>query len=146
MATTALALPSLVPEDDAYWRARPSLAAPRAAPGAGRGLFALADIAAGTLIDIAFSVPVTPAQCRVLDDIHPIGDFPFEHPQDKAAALMLFGLISLCNHAEAPNARLVWRDGGAIGWLAELVACADIPAGAEVTYRYKCPLWFPARD
>lgn len=145
MAQTAIARPTPVSDADAYWRARPGLAAPRAAPGAGRGLFALADIAAGTLIDVAFSVPITPEQCRILDDIHPIGDFPFEHPEDKSAALMLFGLISLCNHAETPNAELAWRNGGAIGWLAELVACADIPAGVEITYRYKCPLWFPAR-
>ena len=144
--TPAISIPKPEAADtEAFWRGRPSLAAPRAAANAGRGLFALADIAAGTVIDVAFSVPVTAEQSTILDDIHPIGDYPFQHPEDSEAGLVLFGLISLCNHAEAPNAALRWRDGGAIGWLADLVALADIPAGAEITYRYKCPLWFPAR-
>lgn len=129
-----------------FWRNRPSLAAPAAVPGCGRGLFAVDAIAAETLIERACTVEIPARQCPELDRMQPLGDFYFEHPEDHEAGLMALGLMSLCNHADTPNAdiRFVQEDG--LGWVAELVALAEIAAGEEITYRYKCPLWFPAAD
>jgi SET domain-containing protein len=129
-------------ELESYWSNRPGAAVPRVSPGRGRGLFALVPIGRGELIDRACTIPITVEQCLTLDLMRPLGDFYFADPDDPRAGLMILGLASLCNHADAPNADVRFRDGGAVGWLAELVAIADIAAGAEITYRYKCQLWF----
>ncbi|MGP1394876.1 MAG: SET domain-containing protein-lysine N-methyltransferase [Inquilinaceae bacterium] len=125
-----------------YWSSRPSLAGPGPSRRGGRGLFALGTIEAGTLIERACSVEVAPDQAPALDAMRPVGDFYFEHPEDKRAGLMAFGLMSLCNHANAPNADVRWARDKDIGWVADLVALDTIAAGEEITYRYKCPLWF----
>lgn len=126
-----------------YWTLRPSLAAPGVSSGRGRGLFALGAIPAGTLIDRACTIPIAAEQCPILDRLQPLGDFYFAHPEDPTAGLLALGLMSLCNHADAPNADVLFVDGGgALGWFADLVAVADIEAGAEITYRYRCALWF----
>lgn len=126
-----------------FWSRRPSLAAPGLSPRGGRGLFALAPIGPGTVIERACSIPITAEQAVPLDAMQPLGDFYFEHPRDKRAGLMALGLMSLCNHADAPNADIVWSLDADLGWLADLVALSPIAAGEEITYRYKCPLWFP---
>jgi len=128
------------------WTPRPVKAAPAATPGKGRGLFAAQAIAAGELIDLACTVPLTPAQCKALDTMLPFGDFYFEHPVDRTAGLVVFGPHSLCNHSDAPNADVQFASDAALGWVAQLIALADIPAGAEITYRYRCPVWFERRD
>ncbi len=134
------------PPADGFWQDRTSLAAPRAVPGCGRGLFAIAPIAAGTVIDRACTVEVAAAQCPDLDRMQPLGDFYFEHPEDSRAGLMALGLMSLCNHADSANADVRFTREDGLGWMAELVALAPIAAGSEITYRYKCPLWFPETD
>lgn len=128
-----------------YWRDRPGLAAPGVSARGGRGLFALADIPAGALIDRAITVEIGEAQTRPLDDMRPIGDYYFAHPENARAGLMAYGLMSLCNHAEDANADVLWTNDREIGWLADLVARRLIRAGDEITYHYKCPLWFPAK-
>jgi SET domain-containing protein len=118
---------------------------PRAVPGKGRGLFAVAPIAAGEVLDRACTVPISAEQCLALDRMLPLGDFYFAHPEDARRGLMVLGLASLCNHADQPNADVTYRHDDGLGWIAELVALSDIAAGAEITYRYRCQLWFPAR-
>lgn len=126
------------PTDD-----RGPIAVPGVSEGRGRGLFAVRAIRAGTLIHRACTIEIPAAQCPVLDRMQPLGDFYFQHPEDPEAGLMALGLMSLCNHADRPNADIVFVHEPGLGWLAELVALEPIRPGAEITYRYKCPLWFP---
>lgn len=129
------------------WGTRRLKAEPRAVSGKGRGLFATAAIARGEIIDRACTVPITGEQSLALDEMQPLGDFYFAHPTDRMQALMVLGLPSLCNHAGEPNGHVEWRHDEGLGWIAELVALEDIAAGEEITYRYRCELWFvPAID
>jgi SET domain-containing protein len=125
------------------WGVRTVKAEPGVAPGCGRGLFAAADIAAGEVVDRACTAEIDAAQALVLDAMHPVGDFYFEHPEDKARGLMVFGLPSLINHSDDPNAHVRFELAEGFGWIAVLYALKPIAAGAEITYRYRCPLWFP---
>jgi hypothetical protein len=100
------------------------------------------DIPAGALIERACTVEIGEDQAPVLDRIRPIGDFYFAHPLNKKAGLMAFGLMSLLNHAESPNADVQFVHDPVAGWLCDLIAAAPIAAGEEITYRYKCALWF----
>lgn len=125
-----------------FWRHRPNLAAPGKSRFGGRGLFALRAIAAGSIIDMACTVEISEGQCLQLDEIHPIGDFYFAHPENPKAGLMAYGMMSFCNHAESANADIRWARHDSLGWMALLVALNSISEGEEITYRYKCPLWF----
>ncbi len=128
--------------DDPFWRARASLAAPGVSRLGGRGLFALAAVAEGTVIEKACTVEILEEQARPLDAVQPIGDFYFAHPENPKAGLMAYGLMSFCNHADDANADMRWSRHDRLGWIAELVAVKPIREGEEITYRYKCPLWF----
>ena len=123
------------------WGVRPVKAEPRAVAGKGRGLFAAAAIARGEVIDRACTVPVEGEQCLVLERM-PLGEYYFAHPDDPESGLIVLGLPSLCNYADAPTAHVEWRRDAALGWVAELVALEDIAAGEEITYRYRCGPWF----
>jgi hypothetical protein len=125
-----------------YWADRPSLAAPGPSRKGGRGLFAIAFIARGVLIDRACTVEIHADQTAGLDMIQPVGDFYFAHPCIEMAGLMAFGLMNLCNHSDNPNADIQWFKTDKLGWMADLVALSDINASEEITYFYKCPLWF----
>lgn len=131
--------------DDKFWRARPSLAAPGVSRLGGRGLFALAAIEAGTTIEKACTVEILEEQAKPLDTVQPLGDFYFAHPENPKAGLMAYGIMSFCNHADDANAHVRWEHHGRLGWIAQLVAIKPILEGEEITYRYKCPLWFVAR-
>ncbi len=124
------------------WGVRTIKAVPGTSPGRGRGLFAAAPIAGGEIIERACTVDISQDQAKALDAMQPLGDFYFEHPRSKEAGLMVLGLPSLCNHADRPNAHVRFLDGGSCGWIAELYALNDIAAGEEITYKYRCALWF----
>ena len=120
---------------------------PGMSPGRGRGLYAREAIAKGEVLERACTIYIDAAQAPALDKMLPLGDFYFEHPQSKDEGLMVLGLASLCNHSDDPSADVRFEDGGPIiGWIAVLHALRDIPAGEEITYRYKCPLWFAPTD
>lgn len=125
-----------------FWRHRPNLAAPGKSRFGGRGLFAQREIATGALIDMACTVQISQEQCLQLDEMHPIGDFYFAHPENPKAGLMAYGMMSFCNHADIANADIRWRQHDSLGWMAILVALHPISQGEEITYHYKCPLWF----
>ncbi|MBU1213387.1 MAG: SET domain-containing protein-lysine N-methyltransferase [Alphaproteobacteria bacterium] len=124
------------------WGVRSQKAVPGSSPGRGRGLFAAARIARGEIVERACTVFISAEQAKALDAMQPLGDFYFEHPRAKEEGLMVLGMASLCNHADQPNAHVRFIDGGPCGWIAELYALDDIPAGAEITYKYRCALWF----
>lgn len=124
------------------WGARLVKIEPRLSPGRGRGVFATAPIAAGEVIERVCSAPISPAQCEALESMPPLGDYYFQHPEDSEAGLMLFGLTSLANHSDTPNARVVHVAQGELGYVSELIALEAIEVDQEVTHRYRCPPWF----
>src|SRR5712692_5845843 len=110
----------------------------------GRGVFACAPIAAGSVIEMAPVIVVPAAECPLLDRTI-LHDYYFEwdgDPDGDSGAVPL-GLVALCNHSRRPRARV--RRNLAQGTL-DLVALVPIAAGEEVTIDYHCPLWFEAQD
>ncbi len=128
--------------NDQYWRERPGLARPGVSRLGGRGLIALSAIQSGALIDRACTVEIDESQALPLDQMRPLGDYYFAHPDNPKAGLMAYGLMVLCNHADNANADILWWKSPELGWIADLVATRDIADGEEITYRYRCPLWF----
>ncbi|MGF1620759.1 MAG: SET domain-containing protein-lysine N-methyltransferase [Rhodomicrobiaceae bacterium] len=115
---------------------------PGISPGRGRGLFAAAHIARGEILERACTIHVHDEQTDTLEEILPLGDYYFRHPKSDDAGLIILGMASLCNHADEPNAHIRFEDQGELGWMAVLHALRDIAQGEEITYRYRCPLWF----
>jgi len=114
-------------------------------PAKGRGVFAAAPIAAGTVIEAAPVIIVPAKDCRLLDQTI-LHDYYFRWDGEKAGeeiGAVALGLVALCNHSRRPRARV--RRNMAHGTL-DLVALLTIPAGDEVTIDYNCPLWFAAED
>ncbi len=117
----------------------------RTDPHRGRGVFALAPIAAGTLIEAAPVIIVPPAQCGSLD-LTILHDYYFrwvDAPENGGSGAVALGLVSLCNHARRPTARV--RRNHARETL-DLLALRSIAAGDEITIDYNCPLWFEPQD
>lgn len=56
---------------------------------------------------------------------------------------MALGLVTLCNHAGLPNARV---ERNFAGHTLDLIATGPIAQGEEVTIDYGCTLWFEPRD
>ena len=113
----------------------------RSDPAKGRGVFARTPIAAGSLIEAAPVIVVPPAQCALLDQTI-LHDYYFRWDDDGAGVVAL-GLVSLCNHARRPTARV--RRNYARETL-DLLSLTPIAAGAEITIDYNCPIWFDTRD
>jgi uncharacterized protein len=114
-------------------------------PAKGRGVFAAAPIAAGTLIEAAPVIIVPARDCRLLDQTI-LHDYYFRWDGETAgeeSGAVALGLVALCNHSRRPRARV--RRNLAQGTL-DLVALVTISAGDEVTIDYNCPLWFAAED
>jgi uncharacterized protein len=114
-------------------------------PLKGRGVFAVAPIAAGAVIEAAPVVIVPATGCRLLDQTI-LHDYYFQWdaaPGGEGSGAVALGLVSLCNHSRRPSARV--RRNVAQGIL-DLVAVVPIAAGDEVTIDYNCPLWFEAED
>jgi uncharacterized protein len=114
-------------------------------PQKGRGIFALAPIAAGELMEAAPVILVPPAQCALLDKsiLH---DYYFRwagEPESDESGAVALGLVSLCNHSRRPSARV--RRNYARETL-DLLAVMPMVAGDEVTIDDNCPLWFEAQD
>jgi SET domain-containing protein len=109
-------------------------------PRKGRGLFARAAIAAGTIIEAAPVVVLSPAECQAIDQTA-LGHYYFhwEGDFDGGTGALPLGYVALCNHAARPNAE-VRRNYAAV--TLELIAKRAIAAGQEITIDYGCPLWF----
>lgn len=107
----------------------------------GRGVFAAARIAAGELLEVA---PTGELDRRDADRIGDTAfdDYYFAHPADPEGGLMVFGVSSLMNHADQPNAETTARHARGIGWVIELRALRAIAPGEELTRRYSCEPWF----
>jgi|ERR1041384_3718482 uncharacterized protein len=117
----------------------------RSEPAKGRGVFARAPIAAGSLIEAAPIIIVPPAQCALLDQTI-LHDYYFHwdgDPEGDGSGAVALGLVALCNHSRRPNARV--RRNLAQETL-DLLALSPIAAGDEVTIDYNCPLWFDPQE
>jgi SET domain-containing protein len=114
-------------------------------PAKGRGVFAIAPIAAGALIEAAPVIMVPAAQCALLDKTI-LHDYYFRwdgDPDGEGSGAVALGLVALCNHSRRPRARV--RRNLVQGTL-DLIALVPIAAGDEITIDYNCPLWFKAED
>lgn len=124
------------------WRPPPvAKAAPRGTGAKGVGVFAVAPIAAGEVICCDCTIALSPAE---VDAVTPtvIDHYYFAHPADDERGLLVLGLASLCNHADAPTAHTATEHDPELGWVVTLTATRDIAAGEEITRRYACDLWF----
>ncbi len=113
----------------------------------GRGIVALCDIPAGTIIERC-PVLIIPERDRVKTDTTVVFTYVYmwEHgttEQDlyggAGRAAIALGLGSLLNHSYTPNANFIRRiDDLEL----ELRSCKAIAAGEEVTIDYQMKLWF----
>ena len=104
----------------------------------GRGLVATTDIPQGT--------PIVTCPVIVYDDADAgrisktrLGDYNFRFGERQNRSCIVLGVISLCNHAEAPNAEIVSNE---TELTVTLVALRRIADGEEICIRYRRPLWF----
>jgi uncharacterized protein len=114
-------------------------------PERGRGLFAREPIAAGAVVEAAPVIIVPATECRLLDRtilhnyyFHWDGD-----PDGVGRGALGLGLVSLCNHASRPRARV---DRNFARHTLDLIAITDIGPGEEITIDYGCELWFEPHD
>ncbi|MGD1871577.1 MAG: SET domain-containing protein-lysine N-methyltransferase [Mastigocoleus sp.] len=108
-------------------------------PPKGRGIVATKLIPKKTLIEVA---PVSSFPRQQWKYVKQIDIFkycfvtPLEYKESKAGqGHIVFGLSSLCNHSENPNAFIKWEHNE-IGLWAHLIALGDIQSGEEVLIFY----------
>ena len=68
-----------------------------------------------------------------------LGDYNFRFGERQNRSCIVLGVISLCNHAEQPNAEIVCHEAEQT---VSLVALRAIDEGEEICIRYRRPLWF----
>jgi uncharacterized protein len=117
----------------------------RTSPTRGRGVFARMAIEAGTVIEAAPVVVMPAADCPALDRTV-IHDYYFHwdgDPEGDGRGAVGLGLVTLCNHASRPNAKV---ERNLARHTLDLIATIPIAPGDEVTIDYGCKLWFEPRD
>lgn len=114
----------------------------------GRGVFALANIPAGTLIETAHIVLIPEPDMAALED-SVLGNYFFRWGEaDKQGAIAL-GCGSLYNHSYTPNARYVKHFERLT---IDFIALRDIAEGEEIKTNYngdpdsRKGLWFSVTD
>jgi SET domain-containing protein len=109
-------------------------------PTKGRALHAARLIARGELIEAAPVIVFGPEDCALLDRTI-VGHYYFHWDGEETSGrgALPLGLLTLCNHAPSPNAR-VHRNFADM--TLELVALEEIAPGTEITIDYGCELWF----
>jgi len=68
-----------------------------------------------------------------------LGDYNFRFGERQNRACIILGVISLCNHAEEPNAEIICHEAEQ---MVTLAALEPITEGEEICIRYRRPLWF----
>jgi SET domain-containing protein len=68
-----------------------------------------------------------------------LGDYNFRFGERGHRACIVLGVISLCNHADSPNAEVVCHEAEEV---MTLVAIRPIAAGEEICIKYRRTLWF----
>ncbi|MCB9670931.1 MAG: SET domain-containing protein-lysine N-methyltransferase [Alphaproteobacteria bacterium] len=114
----------------------------RVAPGKGRGLFACAPIARGDVIERAPTIELSDPDTDAIVGTE-LEHYYFAHPgHPDEGGLMVLGMSSVSNHSDTPNAARRCLQVEGLGWVFELYALHDIPAGAEILHTYACGPWF----
>ena len=104
----------------------------------GRGLVATEGIAQGTSIVTCPVVVYDDADAGRISKTR-LGDYNFRFGERQNRACIILGVISICNHADEPNAEIVCDEEALT---VTLVATQAIGAGEEICIRYRRPLWF----
>jgi uncharacterized protein len=104
----------------------------------GRGLVATTQIAAGAAIVTCPVIVYDDADAGRISKTR-LGDYNFRFGERQNRACIILGVISLCNHAEEPNAEIVCHEEEL---MVSLVALRAIEEGEEICIRYRRPLWF----
>ena len=114
----------------------------------GRGVFALAAIPAGTLIESADVIPIPRAEMDAIEACI-LADYYFRWGDDGRDGAIALGYGSLYNHSYTPNARYVKHfDRRSI----DFIALKDIAAGEEIRTNYngvpddRKKVWFEVSD
>jgi uncharacterized protein len=114
----------------------------------GRGVFALEDIPAGTLIESADVIPIPRDEMRAIEDCI-LGDYYFRWGVGGLDGAIALGYGSIYNHSYSPNARYVKHpDRLSI----DFIALKDIAAGEEIRTNYngepesKKMVWFEVSE
>src|ERR671914_2258180 len=105
----------------------------RRIPGKGRGLVATQHVPAGTEIVTCPVIVYDWTDAGRIEKTR-LGDYNFRFGERGQRACIVLGVISLCNHAEAPNAEVVCREADEA---MTLVALEPIAAGEEISIRYR---------
>jgi hypothetical protein len=112
-------------------------AAVRPVGAKGMGLCALEPIAPGEIVCASRALLLTGAERAGLLETA-LWSHMFCGPLcDDAAGGVVFGDVTFCNHAAAPNARLDWRREDDRFAAAELIALQAIEPGDEICIRYR---------
>ena len=117
----------------------------RTSPTRGRCVFARTAIPPGTVIEAAPVLVLPAADCSMLDGTI-IHDYYFHwdgDPEGTGRGALGLGLVTLCNHASLPTAKV---ERNFARHTLDLIAIRPIEPGDEVTIDYGCPLWFEPRD
>jgi SET domain-containing protein len=104
----------------------------------GRGLVATEEIAVGTAIVTCPVIVYDDADAGRISKTR-LGDYNFRFGDRQNRACIVLGVISLCNHAEEPNAEIVCHEAEQT---VTLMALRPIAEGEEICIRYRRPLWF----
>ena len=104
----------------------------------GRGLVAIEAIAQGTAIVTCPVVVYDDADAGRISKTR-LGEYNFRFGERQNRSCIVLGVISLCNHAEDPNAEIVCHEAEQS---VTLVAIREIAEGEEICIRYRRPLWF----
>ncbi|MGB3513904.1 MAG: SET domain-containing protein-lysine N-methyltransferase [Microcoleaceae cyanobacterium] len=108
-------------------------------PNKGRGIIATKYIPKGTLLEVA-PVEVFPFEAKQSINETEVFKYYFVQPSEYGQSkdvkrYLIFGLASLCNHAEKPNVRVEWIENE-IGLWSHLIALKDINKSEEITLFY----------
>ena len=104
----------------------------------GRGLVATEEIPEGTAIVCCPVIVYDDADAGRISKTR-LGDYNFRFGARQDRSCIVPGVISLCNHAEEPNAEIVCHEEEL---MVSLVALRGIGEGEEICIRYRRPLWF----
>ena len=113
----------------------------------GRGVFAAARIAEGTLIERCAVIVVPPEEVEILNRTR-LGNYHFQWGGTRDASAIALGFGSLYNHAHDPNAIYVRRFEDEV---IEFVSLRAIAEGEEITVSYNGaigddrPVWFEVK-
>ncbi|OLY92583.1 hypothetical protein SAMN05444008_102281 [Cnuella takakiae] len=114
-------------------------------PNMGRGVFALADLPAGLLLETSPVIVMTKAHQELIDQT-PLHDYIFLWGPDETRCAMALGYVSLYNHAPQSNCDyLMDFEQQTIS----IITVKDIKEGEELFINYNGdsdddrPVWFP---